>query len=93
MALGTPHFKASVAQEIRKVVDTDPYMDFTRKFLAMFDADLQNVADTGLCPLALFVFVLVLRSQLPSDTQDIEGMNSILQWMTKVAPTIKKSLV
>ena len=71
----------------------DPYMDFAWKFVSCFRQELAQVASTGVCPLSLFLFILILRSQMPSDTQDVEGMNSILQWMTKIAPTIKKALV
>ena len=89
------YYKARIAQEILtpEADYTDPYMDFSIKFVALFLWELQQIASTGFCPIRLFVWLLVLRSQMPADTQDVEGMNSVLQWMTKCAPTLRQPMV
>ena len=39
-----------------------------------------------------FTAVLMIRSQMEFDTQDIEGFNSVIQAMAKAAPALKHSL-
>ena len=48
--------------------------------------------DTGRCPGRLFAAVLRIRCQMEFDTQDVEGLNSVIQVMTKAAPAWKQSL-
>lgn len=55
-------------------------------------ADFQVAADTGRCPSRLFSILVLIRSQLSLDTQEIEGANSVLQAMAKAAPTLRMGL-
>ena len=41
----------------------------------------------------MFTSLLLFRARLPIETQEIEGWNSIVQKMTKVAPNVKVALV
>eukprot|EP00959_Pyramimonas_sp_CCMP1952_P074928 1565791-Pyramimonas_sp.AAC.1 len=43
---------------------------------------------TGECSERLYAWLLVVRSRLPHDTQDVEGMNSVLQRMCDIAPNM-----
>ena len=56
------------------------------KVREIFDAELQVVADTGRCPPILYLFLLLWRARLPCETQEVEGLNSIIQFMTQSAP-------
>jgi hypothetical protein len=64
------------------------YSDITVKLRGFFLDEFREVCSTGKCPPRLFGALLVLRSKLPHNTQDIEGMNSILQIMHRVAPRL-----
>eukprot|EP00959_Pyramimonas_sp_CCMP1952_P433324 9074287-Pyramimonas_sp.AAC.1 len=44
------------------------------------------MAADGTCDPALYLWLLMWRLQLPRDTQDIEGANSIIQRMASAAP-------
>ncbi len=66
--------------------------DVPVKIKLIFPDELAVVADTGRVPLNLYHFVLMLRSQAPMDTQDVEGMNSTLQTMSKAAPRLQLPL-
>ena len=68
--------------------------DLPAKFRRRFKTELEEVISSeGLCPLPLYTVILVLRSRLSMDTQDVEGANSVLQTMCKMAPSIKHGLV
>ena len=43
---------------------------------------------TGNCPNSLYCFMLMVRGQARSDTQDVEGMNFVWQGIAKVAPRL-----
>jgi hypothetical protein len=64
------------------------YSDITVKLRGFFMDEFREVCSTGKCPPRLFGALLVLRSKLPHNTQDIEGVNSILQIMHRVAPRL-----
>ena len=65
------------------------YMDFSLKMVQVYRAELLVCANTGLCPHALYVYMIMVRRELGSNTQDIEGMNSLLQRMTALAPNCR----
>ena len=50
------------------------------------------VRDTGRCPGRLFASVLMIRYQMEFDTQDREGLNSVIQAMATAALALKHSL-
>ncbi len=56
------------------------------KIRDVFRDDLRRMAMFGSVSRGLYAWVLALRAQLPHDTQDIEGANSILVAMGKAAP-------
>ena len=58
----------------------------------LFLAEWQHVASDGTVPLKLYIFILLLRSEAPTDMQEVEGMNSVLQLMSKRAPTLQVAL-
>ena len=67
------------------MLEEDPYNDISIKIKRWYRAELEHARDTGECPVSLFCYLIFLRSLLPSDTQDIEGMNNILQRLNKLA--------
>ncbi|CAK0844631.1 unnamed protein product, partial [Prorocentrum cordatum] len=62
--------------------------DFAAKARELFMDDWRGMEASGQCSAKLFVFLLVWRSKLPHDTQDLEGANSVLQRMAKLAPNL-----
>ena len=52
-------------------------------------SEFKVVADTGQVPLALFEALLMVRAGAAGHTQDIEGMNSLIQLLGKRAPNLK----
>ena len=51
--------------------------------------DFQHVEQTGQVPRKLYITLMMFRSQLFMDTQDLEGANSVLQHMAKAAPNMR----
>ena len=67
--------------------------DFAVKLKAVFRLELELIIATGgTCPRLLWIFMLLVRAQLPLDSQEIEGMHSILQRMAKAAPHMGQAL-
>ena len=66
--------------------------DIATKLKALFLLELREAAASGLCNRMLWVFILLIRSQLPLGTPQIEGMNSIIQRMATGAPHIGLAL-
>ncbi|CAK0805617.1 unnamed protein product, partial [Prorocentrum cordatum] len=62
--------------------------DFAAKVRDLFRADWEQMRASGQCGARLYAFLLVWRSRLPHDTQDLEGANSVLQRMAKLAPNL-----
>lgn len=69
-----------------------PHTDIGLKAREIFRDDLQQTARDGTVSKRLYGWVLILRSLLPHDTQDIEGANSILVAMSKAAPQLQIGL-
>ena len=68
--------------------DTDVFL----KCRDLFADEWRRVALDGTVPLKLYVFLLLLRAEMPLDMQEVEGMNSVLQLMSKRAPTLQVPL-
>ena len=66
--------------------------DLFMKVRDLFLAEWQQVASDGTVPLKLYIFILLLRSEAPTDMQEVEGMISVLQLMSKRAPTLQVAL-
>ncbi|CAK0906513.1 unnamed protein product, partial [Prorocentrum cordatum] len=66
-----------------------PYSDLAIKYKRLFGREFQKAREDGDCPRRLYNALVLLRSKLPLDNQDLEGMNSILQQMAKLAPRLK----
>ena len=62
-----------------------PFSDVAWKTRELFAADVEMVANSGRCPARLYSFLVAWRAQCPFDTQEVEGMNNILQEMSKRA--------
>ena len=62
--------------------------DVAFKAREYFKAAWRRMEADGSCEPALYMWLLVWRMQLPHDTQDIEGANSIIQMMAKTAPNM-----
>ena len=71
-----------------KELDTSPYMDFASKVRVLFSVELNEAAREGRCPLNLFTYMLGVRKVLPTNTQDVEGLNSTIQKMAREAPNL-----
>eukprot|EP00959_Pyramimonas_sp_CCMP1952_P015375 325609-Pyramimonas_sp.AAC.1 len=67
----------------------DPLSDIAWKTKAMFKDELEVVSQCGKVPCNLYGFLLVWRAELPSETQCIEGLTSIVTTMGKVSPSLK----
>ena len=67
--------------------------DLGLKLKINYYADFRYGAETGKCSRALWAVMLVVRSMLPNDTQEIEGANSIITLMCKRAPGMHLPLV
>ena len=65
------------------------FSDLTVKWVGHFELQLERARDEGTCAPDLFSATLMLRAALPVDTQEIEGMNSILQTMASRATTMR----
>ena len=59
-------------------LDVNMCTDMPKKIMMMFAAEVAVVAASGQVPLNLFGFLLLWRSEMPAETQLVEGMNSIL---------------
>jgi hypothetical protein len=68
------------------------FSDAPEKVRDSFGAQLREVVATGKCPADLHSFLLLVRSHLALDTQEIEGANSVLQAMAKAAPQLRTGL-
>ncbi|CAK0813601.1 unnamed protein product, partial [Prorocentrum cordatum] len=66
--------------------------DLALKVRDIFLYDWATMQISGECSPRLYAWLLVLRSKLPHDTQDVEGMNSVLQRMCSIAPRMKLPL-
>ena len=55
------------------------------KYKKLFANEFVHCKEVGTCSVKLCVFLLQWRSQLPFDTQEVEGMNNVLQEMTRRA--------
>ena len=87
--------RQQVAIRLRDTPDedlTNRYNDFEIKLKHAFADELNQAAASGTCPSTLFSFMRLVRSKLPSETQDIEGMNSVLQRMAKLAPNLQMAM-
>jgi len=71
----------------------DRFTDISLKTKRLFATEFQEVVRTsGECPTALFIFARMLRSQMPAETQEVEGNNSVLAEMARRAPCIGVAL-
>ena len=63
-------------------------MDFASKVRVLFSFELNEAAREGRCPLNLFTYMLGVRKVLPTNTQDVEGLNSTIQKIAREAPNL-----
>jgi hypothetical protein len=64
--------------------------DISWKLVEVFKPQLQRMATTGTCSQDLYTFLLHYRGQLPGETQDLEGLNSKLQWLTNISRNMQR---
>ena len=95
--LETPCGEACASRQLiaRRLLDAEPCClvsnesDVALKLRAAFFAEWAVVADgDGRCPLRLWQFMLLFRAGITMDVQEVEGMNSLVQSMSKHAPSI-----
>ena len=67
--------------------------DTTLKLVRLFQADLRVVANTGTAGIRLWTLLHDGASIMRPSIRDIEGYNSIMKWMGKIAPNIKLKLM
>ena len=83
-----PHPKRmEVAKKLLRTADADlareaPFTDIPIKMKKVFAGELKYVAETGRCPVNLFLVCSLLRARMAYETQDLEGWNSIVQLLT-----------
>ena len=95
-----PHVECDLRMAAAQVIlaiphdelDESPYMDFGLKLVTTYNEDLKVAAETGRCPMPLYVYLLLVRKELDCQTQDVEGMNSTLQVITALAPNVRIGL-
>ena len=68
------------------------HSDVALKIRNRFKGEIKIVKESGTCPLPLYSAVLLIRSSMHGDTQDLEGDNSILQVMTSRARRMRIAL-
>jgi hypothetical protein len=69
----------------RDQISNNPHDDISFKVLELYEAEWHAMARAGTCADSLWKFMLIFRSATPGETQDIEGFNSRLQWLTNLA--------
>jgi hypothetical protein len=67
-----------------------PLSDITLKLRSFFRAAFEDMSEHGVCSADLFGTLLLMRSRMPFTTQDIEGMNSVLQIMVRAMPNLRQ---
>ena len=70
-------------------LDNSYYSDFSMKTVATYRRSLETARDTGRCPNDLYVYMIMVRRELLSNTQAVEGTDSTLQRVTAVAPNCR----
>eukprot|EP00959_Pyramimonas_sp_CCMP1952_P129643 2711272-Pyramimonas_sp.AAC.1 len=83
---------ASLLLEKRDCCLEEMHGDLSLKAKAMFRDAWETMRDTGTCRADLYAWLLILRSRMPFDTQEVEGMNSVIQIMTRIAPSMRLPL-
>ncbi|CAK0876362.1 unnamed protein product, partial [Prorocentrum cordatum] len=71
----------------------DGFSDVAVKTREIFKEEFRIMRDTGTCPASLAQWIALLRSNATVTTQEIEGMNSVIQAIGKAAPFIHLPLV
>jgi hypothetical protein len=67
--------------------------DFSNKLATLFGSEMRSAAQTGqLCP-RLHDMLSLAFGILMVDTQEIEGVNSIIKYVTTISPNISTSLL
>lgn len=66
---------------------------FTLGFSQLFEGLLENAAVCGMLDPELYCFLTELSREVPLDTQEIEGMNSMIKHMSRLAPNIQLPLL
>ena len=64
--------------------------DVSEKILNLFRAEFESMKLDGRCDRVLYNFLFIFRSVCPGDTQDIEGLNSQLQWLVNLARAMER---
>ena len=66
-----------------------PHSDVPRKWKHFYRDDFEEMKRTGTCSRRLYINVLIWRSTLPMDNQELEGVASLIQAVAKRAPNSK----
>ena len=83
--------RKDIARLLLETPDKDlrrPQDDFAIKIKRLFRPQRDEMRATGKRPNSLYCFMLIVRGQAPSNTQDVEGMNFVWQGIAKVAPRL-----
>ena len=65
----------------------------TPKLIILFEADVERAAETGLLSAELHGILRAAFNNLCTDSQEIEGVNSILRRIVTLAPSIRQPLL
>ena len=87
--------RKDIARLLLETPDKDlrrPQDDFAIKIKRLFRPQWEEMRATGKCHNLLYCFMLLVWGQAPSDTQDVEGMNFVLQGIATVAPRLGQML-
>jgi len=87
--------RAAVANEMLKQRAESRSVEdgITWKVVALFPEELQHAEKTGKLDANLYKLLLAISKLLMSDTQEIEGMNSVIKRVLEIAPAIGLRLV
>ena len=80
----------------KELVESRPELldeHFTRKFVSLFREDLELSKKSGCIEPMLFQLLSEAFRMLPLETQEVEGINSIVKRIVKIAPSIKLPLL
>jgi len=67
--------------------------DMAEKFRDFYMPEITLMRDKGSVPMKLYGALLIWRSVLPLDNQELEGMASMIQVMCKIAPNSRRALI
>eukprot|EP00959_Pyramimonas_sp_CCMP1952_P433502 9077854-Pyramimonas_sp.AAC.1 len=86
--------RVELARNMLQMTDRDMQLQWdnssAKKIRILCRSELRSMAEDGLRDTTLYTCALICRAALPGDTQDIEGLNSQLQWIVNLARAMEQ---